>query len=449
MSSVNQKVYSHLTAEGALSCHIPVDMQLRRAVSSCLLWENSAYEDGVSIAARIADLVHKNDPNFVANLAVAARLEMKLRHVPLLLMRELARHKDGIHPSMRYSDVLATVIQRPDELCEFLALYWKEKKEPLKAQVKKGLAKAFQKFDAYSLAKYNRDNAIKLRDVLFMVHAKPENKEQEAVWKKLVDGTLESPDTWEVALSSGQDKKETWERLLSENKLGALALLRNLRNMNDAKVDQILIQAALNSMKVDKILPFRFISAARYSPKLEPQLESAMMKCLEGMKKLKGKTVLLIDVSGSMDVSLSEKSEMNRIDAACGVAILLRELCDNIDIHTFSNSGVQVAPRHGFALRDAIFSSQPHGGTFLGQAIVASSQVSAPYDRMIVITDEQSHDELPNIGVSNGGKYYMINISAEKNGVGYKGWVHIDGFSESVISFIQEYENLLENMFTL
>ncbi len=93
------------------------------------------------------------------------------------------------------------MIQRPDELTEFLAIYWagklgameQRKTQAVSAQVKKGLAKALAKFDAYQLAKYDRDGAVRLRDVLFLVHAKPKDKEQEAVWKQLVDGTLASP----------------------------------------------------------------------------------------------------------------------------------------------------------------------------------------------------------------------------------------------------------------
>ena len=102
---------------------------------------------------------------------------------------------------------------------------------PLSGQVKKGLAAAFPKFDEYQLAKYDRGGPIKLRDVLFLCHAKPRDAAQAGVWKKLIWGRLTTPDTWEVALSSGADKREAWERLLRENKLGALALLRNLRNM--------------------------------------------------------------------------------------------------------------------------------------------------------------------------------------------------------------------------
>jgi 60 kDa SS-A/Ro ribonucleoprotein len=87
------------------------------------------------------------------------------------------------------------VIQRADELGEFVALYWKEKKQPLSAVFKRGLAGAFTKFDAYQLAKYDRESVVKLRDVLFLCHAKAKDEAQAALWKKLVENTLESPDT--------------------------------------------------------------------------------------------------------------------------------------------------------------------------------------------------------------------------------------------------------------
>ena len=76
----------------------------------------------------------------VAALAVEAREQMKLRHAPLLLVREMARHKT--HRAL-VAETLAQVIQRADELAEFVAIYWKDGKPPLSAQVKKGLAQAF------------------------------------------------------------------------------------------------------------------------------------------------------------------------------------------------------------------------------------------------------------------------------------------------------------------
>src|ERR1700689_3226400 len=238
------------THEGAPARNISTELQLRRSVLACLLWESQFYEDGVEIAGRIAELVPKVAADQVAALAVAARAQMKLRHAPLLLVREMARH--ATHRGF-VAETLAQGIQRADELAEFVGIYWKEGRVPLAAQVKKGLAAAFPKFDEYALAKYDRGGPIKLRDVLFLAHAKPRDDAQAEVWKRLIVGELTAPDTWEVALSSGADKRGAWERLLREQKLGALALLRNLRNMREVGVDESLVLSALGSMSMHRM----------------------------------------------------------------------------------------------------------------------------------------------------------------------------------------------------
>src|ERR1700736_4458751 len=201
------------THEGAVAQRVDAKRELRRTVLTCLLWEDAFYEKGSEIASRIAGLAATNKPEDVAALACEARDAMQLRHAPLFLVRELARRKGA---GSLVAESLERVIQRADELGEFVALYWKEKKQPLSAGAKRGLARAFTKFDAYQLAKYDSDRVgVKLRDVLFLCHAKPKDAEQAAVWKRLVDGELATPDTWEVSLSAGGDKRSHWERLLA------------------------------------------------------------------------------------------------------------------------------------------------------------------------------------------------------------------------------------------
>src|SRR5580658_1523544 len=366
------------THEGAPARNISAELQLRRSVLACLLWENQFYEDGVEIAGRIAELVPKVAAEKVAALAVEGREKMKLRHAPLLLVREMARH--ATHRGL-VAETLARVIQRADELAEFVAVYWKDGRVPLSAQVKKGLAAAFPKFDEYALAKYDRGGPVKLRDVLFLAHAKPRDEAQAEVWKRLIAGGLNAADTWEVALSSGADKREAWERLLREQKLGALALLRNLRNLREAGVEEGLVLAALGAMNTSRVLPFRCLAAARHAPQWEQALEQAMLKCVAGQEKLAGKTVVLVDVSGSMTAPLSRRSETLRTDAAYGLAVLLREIGEKVSVFSFSDSLVEVPARRGFALRDAIEKSQPHSATYLGKAVGELNQKHG-YDRL-------------------------------------------------------------------
>lgn len=428
MGTVNLKSRGPRTYEGGAAIKVNAEQELRRAVMCCLLWENQFYENGIDIAERIAKLCEQVSTEFISRLAVEAKQDMKLRHVPLWLAVALAKRK------ALKSAVVVSVVTRADDLTELLSLYWKDGKKPLSAQLKKGLAKAFSKFDEYQLAKYDRAKAIKLRDVIRLTHPKPKDDEQKALWGRLVKGELATPDTWEVQLSAGKDKKETFTRLIQERKLGALALLRNLRNMIQSGVDLAVIKAGLAEAKKDKIMPYQFIAAARFAPMLEPQLESAMLECVKGHEKISGKTILLVDVSGSMDSALSDKSDMQRLDAACGLAVLLRELCEDVRIFTFSNAVVEVPLRQGFALRDAVLRSQAHSGTYLGGAIEAVRQFEQ--DRIIVLTDEQSADRVNN----PRAKGYMVNVASYQKSVGFGDWTRVSGWSEGVIRYIMQVE---------
>jgi 60 kDa SS-A/Ro ribonucleoprotein len=423
------------THEGGRASVIkPID-ELRRAVLACLLWEDGFYESGESVGGRIKALIPKCNPHDVAELAVEAREKQRLRHAPLLLVREMARDSKRCADGL-IANTLCRVIQRADELAEFLALYWSDGRKPLAKQVKKGLACAFGKFNEYSLAKYNRDSTIKLRDVLFMVHAKPANEEQAALWKRLVDGKLVAPDTWEVALSSGANKKEAFERLLREGKLGYLALLRNLRNMQQAEVDSALVFGALaEGAAKSKALPFRYVAAARAVPMWEAQVDAAMQSALSGLDKLRGRTAVLVDVSGSMAAQLSAKSDLTRLDAAAALAVLVRGIADEARIFRFDDCCEEVPARNGMALIDAI--GRTRGGTMIGLAVNHVRRAWPQMDRLIVITDEQSADAVG----APGCKGYMVNVATNKNGVGYGDWTHINGFSEAVVSYIQAVES--------
>jgi hypothetical protein len=153
----------------------------------------------------VAALVPQVDAVIVAALAIEARERMRLRHMPLLLVREMARHAS--HRAL-VAETLARDIERADELAEFVAIYWKDGRQLLSAQVKKGLAAAFVKFDAFQLAKYDRAAPVRLRDVLFLCHARPLDVTQEVLWKQLAEGTLPSPDTRQVRLSASAENAD-------------------------------------------------------------------------------------------------------------------------------------------------------------------------------------------------------------------------------------------------
>lgn len=449
------------THEGGMARTPAPAHQLMRQVATCMLFEDTFYEKGSKIADSIADTCKRVPVETIAEVAVKAREDFKLRHVPLFLVAQLDLRRAEAKGLL--SQTVERVVQRPDELAELLSIIQKVNPgKPLKkiisAQVKKGLAKAFAKFNAYQLAKWNRDNTIKLRDVMFLVHAKPipgvkgftkkARKDGAAIppggetFASLVAGTMETPDTWEVALSSGKDKKETWERLIRDNKLGFMALLMNLRNMEQANVDRGLVEdALLKGAEHSRALPFRFISAAKAAPGYAQALSDAMIKSIAAGEKLKGLTYLVLDVSGSMDAPLSSKGQLMRWEAGAALGILLREICERARVFTFSQSLVEVQNVRGLGMIKAVENSQPFSGTYLAGALKSLyGSLSAP-TRTIVITDEQAHDGLSTVPAGSRG--YLVNVAPNKPALAMNGrWSRISGFSERLVDFIRWEEEV-------
>lgn len=431
------RVFTH---EGAPAVsHESIETKFHRSLMCCLLWEDSFYESGESIAERLYSYLPHLSTEFLVSSIIQARTSGNLRHAPLFLtvsMLDFPMHAKAVER------LLPQVVKRADEIPEALSMYWKKGKKPIPHVFMRALARCFTQFNEYQFAKYDRPTQIKLKDVLKLSHPKPENEVQSALYKKILDGTLETPDTWEVALSTGQDKKSTWERLILENKLGGLAFLRNLRNMINSSVDRDKIISGFKKINFSKVLPYRFIAAAKHAPSLELFLEDAMFRGVKDLPKLKGTTLVLVDVSWSMQDALSAKSDLNRLDAACGLSILCRELCEDARIYTFSNYTVEIPARRGFALRDLIPKSQPNRGTLLGATL--SSIKGMSFDRLIVLTDEQSQDVLPSMKDVKA-KMYMINVASYANSVARNSeWIKIAGWSENVIQYIQASENFDE-----
>ena len=465
MAQLNLARKEHrVTHEGGRARAGTPEQQLKRAVTACMLWEKTFYEDGVSIALRIHDLASRCSPRFVADLAIETRKKHGIRHASLWLALSL------IGRGMQGTDkVISKVISRADELGEIIAMQWTETKQSkvsgisafgiipnavdhteetsnregkLPNALKRGVALAFPKFDPYQLAKYNRkDRAVTLRDAMRMCHPKPANEEMAKVYKDLKEGTLASPDTWEVRLSGGEDKKEVFTDLLKRGRLGYLATLRNIRKMREVGVDQRLIIDRLLSEKGRRgILPFQFISAAITNPDFEQHIEAPMLACLEDMPSLEGDTAVIVDTSGSMGDLLSAKSVLQLADAACGMAIMVRELCRNVQVYAFSTDVKMVPSRRGFALRDAIRATNVGWETYGDRAVEHALMKNPNLQRIIMITDMQLHDNLQ--AYPSVPHKYVVNVAPYQNGVGYGNWNWIDGFSEQTIRYMQEYEAL-------
>lgn len=429
---------------------------LRRAVLANLLWEDVAYESGKEISNSISLLIPQVDPNAVAEIAIESREKQKLRHIPLFIIVEMAKYPDY---RKLIRKVINKVIKRPDQMTDLLALYWKDGRKSLPAQMKLGLSDVCSKFDEYQFAKYDRDGKVKLRDVFRVVHPKPKNDESASLYKRVVNRTLATPETWEVLLSSGADKKESWDKLLDKNKLPALALLRNIKKISDAGVSERKIINALKTMYSGFLLPLNFFSANKSAPEFQSEIEEAMFKCYSNLQKLPGFTVFVMDVSGSMGANISSKSIFDRIDAGAAMAVVAREQCESCAIYATAGSDSaslhrteRLANSRGFSLSKNIAEARNRlggGGIFTRQCLeyIEKDLSIDNVDRIIIFSDSQDCDRNKALPKPFGKHNYIIDVSANKRGIAYDGvWTaEISGWSENFLTYIAATEGLDNN----
>lgn len=419
---------------------------LRRTLLSCILWENNFYLDGKSISNILTTQLSEVPVEQACSLIDEARNKHNLRSAPIFLLSKMIS-LPSFKPVVK--NLIPKVIHNPIDAEKLLTYYWENEKRPIPSTVpkcvKQGLSTCLNKFSEYQFAKYLNHKPISSRDLLRLTHPSPKNEIQAKIFQETVKKTIKEAETWEQRLSSGQNKKEVFETMLRDNDLGIVALVKNLRNILNSGVSKDLVTSKLLEAKTEKLLPYQFIQASKYVPEMQSTLEQVMIKNLQGLEKLPGKTIILIDVSGSMESPVNKDSELNRLDCASAVAILLSQVCESLVVFTFSDYIKEVVKANPFQLMKNISSSQPHNGTRLKKAIQDINTLD--YDRLIIITDEESQDGITTAKVS---KAYLLNVVGhtntttknQENWVSYKDWIHIEGFSQNVVNYVLGLDKL-------
>lgn len=345
------------------------------------------YERQGAIVERMRELIEKCDKDFCAKAIVYARREFGMRSVTHVAASILAKH---ISSEKWAKNFFNSVVYRVDDMTEIIA-YHLSKGEKISNAMKRGFSMAFSRFDKYQIAKYRGDNnKIKLVDVVNLVHPKYSEKNGDAI-KQLVEGTLKCGDTWESMLSeAGNDEKKkisVWKSLLSENKLGYMALLRNVRNivrLNDEELNSMCFNALINKDAIHKslVLPFRFITAydelSGISSEAMSYISEACEIACDNIPKLDGKTLVALDTSGSM-------YSVSKIASLFAASFVKSNRCDLI---TFDNDAVY---RH-VNWNDSLVTIQKElnfcgGGTNFPSIFKTANK---KYDRVIIISDMQS-----------------------------------------------------------
>jgi len=156
---------------------------------ACIEWERAFVAGHGQTATGLRELAHRLPPQSLADLAITARDELKLRFAPLALVCEMTRFTKR-HRAL-IASTLEKVIQTPNEITEYVTIYWKLSggRCPLSKQSKLGLKAAFNKFTEQEFANCDDDGEVKLRDVLSLVHAKPKDREHGRIFARIANKT--------------------------------------------------------------------------------------------------------------------------------------------------------------------------------------------------------------------------------------------------------------------
>jgi 60 kDa SS-A/Ro ribonucleoprotein len=363
-------------------------------------------DDGI---ARVIELLDQVPAQFAAKASIYARNEFGMRSVSHMVAAELAHRTKG---EQWTKDYYSAVVRRPDDMTEILAYYLSKFGKPVPNSLKKGFAKAFDKFDGYQLGKYRGEGkAISLVDVVNIVRPRSMPKNAKAL-KLLTDDKLRSSETWEAKVSaagaSGEKKADAWRELLMERKIGYFALLRNLRNIEEQAPD--LVPAAAE-MLVDEdlirgslVLPFRFLTAREQvaNPKLISAMSRALDISLDNVPAFDN-SLVVVDHSGSMRGPVAQSTMSCQFLGDLFGAALFKK--NHSDVMVFGFDAGYVT---GLNPEDSTLSlAEKIGNVHFGHSTNFQSifdRASKAYDRIVIFSDMQAWDT-----------YYAPDVSGYKS----------------------------------
>jgi 60 kDa SS-A/Ro ribonucleoprotein len=461
----------------------PIEKLIERTLGA--FWsEDTFYAKGSKMASdTVADIktVLQIDPKFVLQLAAFARNEMYLRTTPQVLLVQAANF-DAAKPFIK--EYTPKIVKRADELADVIAYQLTEFGKPIPNSLKKGLAAAFANFDEYQLNKYDSNKStVSLGDVLKLIYRKEGYPVTKALYNYLVNDEVDaealpkigalkallskdtldseakqlarkSGATWETLLSKFGSNKEVWETAIPN--MGYMALLRNLRNFETAGVDLLPVLEKIGDperVRKSKQLPFRFYSA--YKNTSNSLTQRAISRALEASLsnvELPGRTGVIVDLSGSMRSTLSDKSNVQYVEVGALLgAIAAKKAADSIIVGFATTAQVvRVNPDDTIMTNMQKIMSLNIGGStnaHLGFAEIAKEKL----DRIILISDMQcyggSHGWTS--GVADQWKKYVSSnpksrlYSLDLHGYGTKqvpsetnGAYQINGWTDKVFDFI-------------
>nr|WP_243870120.1 TROVE domain-containing protein [Streptomyces liangshanensis] len=409
-----------------------------------LVGQPSFYEGAAARDERYVRLVHQlalSDPEWTLGLLGWLRTEARMRTASLVGAAEFARARVAAGAAGLSRQAVDSVLQRPDEPGELLAYWTSRYGRRLPQPVKRGVADAVRRlYTGRALLKYDTGSrAYRFGDVLELTHPAPARDRpwQGELFRYALDrrhhpdravppagepllaahhalmsvpverryalvtgeggaGRLAAAGmTWEALAGwlRGPLDAAVWEAVIPS--MGAMALVRNLRNFDLAGVgDEAAADVARRISDPAEVarsrqFPFRFLAAHRNvsSARWAEALESALGHSLANVPALPGRTLVLVDRSGSMFDRPSSGTELNRADSAAIFGTALAVRAERADLVEFGSDSRPVEFGRDESVLRAVDRFHDLGGTDTARAVTRHYRA---HDRVVVVTDEQA-----------------------------------------------------------
>lgn len=406
------------------------------AVSGLL--KDQFYESADTRVARIVDLVAKCDPEWLRGFMPWLRDVAHLRSAPIVIAAEYV--KAGF-PDARHT--VASVLKRPDEPGEILA-YWRARHgRSLPMALKRGVADAVTRlYNERAVIRWDgQGKTWRFGDVINTVHPKPAGPRQSDLFRYCLDRRRNNVDVPESLVELATDARLLdlpenertldmvprswgWERIAgwipggmtaaaweaAIPNMGYMALIRNLRNFDQAGVSDSVKHAVagriadLDEVAKSKQLPFRFLNAYLNAPsdRWKWPLTQALEASVGNLPALIGRTLIMVDCSGSMGYE-SARGGASRSQTAALFAWSIARRCDDAVIAAYDNQ-IQGAFTEAQKVDSVLAASTnpafaPKGGTATWACTATVNRDLGPFDRIVILTDEQAHDTDQGINV--------------------------------------------------
>ena len=423
--------------------------------------EDTFYESADARMTRIRGLVAKvvvEDVEWVKNFVFWLRHTANMRSVSLAIALDAAKVLND-KKLAGGRQIVAAAMDRADEPGEAIAYWQTNYGRKMPQSVKRGIADAATKlYTSDAVFKYDAEGkSIRFADVIQLVHPSPKDDRQSTVFKFALDrrynSKVEAPfarkATWENISSDGPMTAEKWESAIPT--MGYMALLRNLRNFIEAGVSRKVMNAVAKRISdpaqvaKSKQLPFRFWSAYNAvgnNNVFKLAIDDGLNAAASNVPALKGKTLVLVDVSGSMGWGrFSEKGSMANIDAATLFAGVLGARADEADIVWFGSRSGKVdysKTDSPLEIMKAIY--REGGGTDLARAV--RDWYKAGYDRVVVITDEQHNGGAVFSPVPSNVPIFVWNLGGYRPAASSQSNVFVQGgLSDASFGYISLIES--------